>query len=300
MKKTLLIGGTGFVGQYLKKVVSQPVVMNEEGQSIDIRDVASLEKYISDISPDYVVHLAAQSAVPESFKNPLETIEINFLGTFNLLMALRKSGFKGRMLYISSGQVYGMVSEKDLPLHEERPLKPINPYAVSKVASEVLCYQWSQSGEFEIVIARPFNHIGIGQSERFAIPSFARQIVEIKRGIREPILKVGDLSTKRDFADVRDVVKAYKLLLEKGKNGESYNVSSAQAISMDFILSEMLKIANISPKIEQDPERLRVTDQAYISGSFEKILKDTGWKPEIDIQTTLKDIINHIQQKGNL
>lgn len=300
MKKTLLIGGTGFVGQYLKKVVNSPVVMNEEGQSVDIRDAATLEKYISDISPDYVVHLAAQSTVPESFKNPLETIQINFLGTFNLLIALRKAGFKGRMLYISSGQVYGMVPEKDLPVNEERPLKPVSPYAVSKVASESLCYQWSQSEKFEIVIARPFNHIGIGQSERFAIPSFAKQIVEIKQGVKKPILRVGDLSTKRDFADVRDVVKAYKLLLEKGKNGESYNVSSGQAVSMDFILSEMLKIANISSKIEQDPERLRVTDQAYISGSFEKILKDTGWKPEINIQTTLKDILKHIEQKGNL
>ncbi|MHB1664732.1 MAG: GDP-mannose 4,6-dehydratase [bacterium] len=167
---------------------------------------------------DAVIHLAAQSFVPESFKNPLETFDVNFTGTYNLFSALKEYGFHGKILYISSGDIYGLVSEDKLPITEDYPLKPRNPYAVSKVAAEALCYQWSITEDIEIVIARPFNHIGPNQSERFAVSSFAKQIAEIELGLRKPVLNTGNIDITRDFLDVRDVAGAYKLLLEKGMN----------------------------------------------------------------------------------
>ena len=167
---------------------------------------------------DAVIHLAAQSFVPESFKNPLETFDVNFTGTYNLFSALKEYGFHGKILYISSGDIYGLVSEDKLPITEDYPLKPRNPYAVSKVAAEALCYQWSIAEDIEILIARPFNHIGPNQSERFAVSSFAKQIAEIELGLRKPVLNTGNIDITRDFLDVRDVADAYKLLLEKGMN----------------------------------------------------------------------------------
>ncbi|MHB1680224.1 MAG: GDP-mannose 4,6-dehydratase [bacterium] len=165
---------------------------------------------------DAVIHLAAQSFVPESFKNPLGTFDINFTGTYNLFSALKEYGFHGKILYISSGDVYGLVSEDKLPIAEYYLLKPRNPYAVSKVAAEALCYQWSVTEDMKIIIARPFNHIGPNQSERFVVSSFAKQIAEIELGLRKPVISAGNIDITRDFLDVRDVANAYKLLLEKG------------------------------------------------------------------------------------
>ena len=186
-KKILLIGGSGFVGQYLKEYYPEAILMSNSGTRIDVRDIEGIKKAISEFQPYYVIHLAAQSSVPESIKNPYETFEINFIGTLNILKALEFSNFTGRMLYIGSGEVYGLLEENDLPVFENKPLKPRSPYAVSKVAAEALCYQWSQTSTFELVITRPFNHIGPGQSDRFAIPNFAKQIIEIKLDKKEAV-----------------------------------------------------------------------------------------------------------------
>ncbi|HLO14595.1 MAG TPA: GDP-mannose 4,6-dehydratase, partial [Anaerolineales bacterium] len=241
---------------------------------------------------DFVVHLAAQSSVPESFKYPRDTFEINFMGTLNVLTALQGTGFKGRMLYIGSGDVYGLLAEHELPVSEERPVKPNNPYSVSKVAAEALCYQWSQTGEYEIIMARPFNHIGPGQSERFVLPDFAKQIIEISVRRRDPVLSVGDIDVTRDFTDVRDIVRAYRLLMERGANGEVYNVCSGREYSIRSLLLKMMDIASVGAEILQDPKRLRPSEQRRIFGSFNKLRRDTGWQPEIPIEKTLIDILD--------
>src|SRR5207302_554158 len=179
------------------------------------------------LRPRAVIHLAAHSWVPQSFKEPMETYDVNFVGTFNLLSALQKTGFHGRFLFVSSSDIYGQVSPEALPITEEHPSKPRSPYAVSKVAAEALCSQWSQTEtDIEIVVARPFVHIGPGQSDRFVISNFARQIIEIKRTRREALVEVGDIDVTRDFTDVRDVVRAYELLLARGVPGEVYNICS--------------------------------------------------------------------------
>lgn len=296
--KIYLVGGTGFVGSHLHRHLhNQGHSVSVHDPSSDIRNAEEITQVISRSKPDALVHLAAISSVPESFKHQYETFEINFMGTLNVLMALLSSNFKGRMLYIGSGDVYGLLRDDELPVTEERLLKPKNPYAVSKVAAEALCYQWSQTSDFQIIMARPFNHVGPGQSERFALSNFARQIVEIQLGKQNPELRVGDIDVTRDFTDVRDVVKAYGLLLENGKNGEAYNVCSGKERSVRSLLLQLMKIAGVDARIEQDKERLRPSEQRRVFGSFEKLRKDTGWQLTIPIEQTLKDILDDWRKK---
>jgi len=296
-KKILLVGGTGFVGAHLQAHLPSSFVMSLGGKPIDIRNLEQVKSSLLIVKPDFVIHLAAQSSVPESFKNPYETFDVNFTGTLNVLKGLEHSNFKGRFLYIGSGEVYGLLQNGQLPFTEEEPLKPRSPYAVSKVAAEALCYQWSQTSSFEVIAARPFNHIGPGQNENFAIPDFARQIIEIKLGKRPPIVYTGDIDVTRDFTDVRDVVKAYSLLLLKGKNGETYNVCSSKESSIRGIINTMMKITSIKAEIKQDEKRLRLSEHRRICGSFEKLNRDTTWKPEISIETTLNDVLEDLERK---
>ncbi len=271
--------------------------VNVHGDSLDVRNAKEMQRLISMERPDAVIHLAAISSVPESFKDPYETFEVNFTGTLNVLIALRSSGFRGRMLYIGSGDVYGLLADKDLPVTEDRPLKPKNPYAVSKVAAEALCYQWSQTADFRIIMARPFNHIGPGQSERFALSNFARQIVEIQMGRHNPLVRVGDIDVTRDFTDVRDVVKAYGLLLERGENGEIYNVCSGKEQSLRSLLVQLMNLAGVHADIEKERDRLRPSEQRRVFGSFKKLRRDTGWQPYIPIEQTLHDILDDWRMK---
>jgi len=290
--KVLLVGGTGFVGGHLQHHLQATSTVDILDQSVDIRNPEQLNRFISGKTLDAVIHLAAQSSVPESFKNPHETFDINFIGTLNVLMALQSARFQGRMLYIGSGDIYGLLADEDLPVAEDRPLKPMNPYAVSKVAAEALCYQWSQTADFKIVMVRPFNHIGPGQSERFALSDFAKQVTEIKLRRHEPFLHVGDIDVTRDFTDVRDIVRAYGLLLEHGKNGEVYNVCSGREYSIRSLLLRLIAIADVDVTICQDNDRLRPSEQRRILGSFDKLRKDTGWEPKMAIEQTLHDILD--------
>src|SRR5437867_674679 len=216
--KLLLTGSDGFVGSFLKCHGSCVPLADEDG-NVDLRDANRLRRAVAHIAPDAVIHLAAQSFVPESFAHPRETYEINFFGTLNLLDALKAAGFTGRLLFVGSGDCYGVVAPAELPIDEAQPLRPRSPYAVSEAAAEALCYQWSQSEPFAIVMTRSFNHIGPGQSERFVVSDFARQLVEIRKGLRSPLIRTGDIDVTRDFTDVRDVVQAYLLLLERGTRG---------------------------------------------------------------------------------
>ena len=291
--KHLLTGANGFVGKTMQ--AAMPCVQLPAG--LDVRDRTALNTAIAEIQPDMVIHLAAQSFVPASFENPHETFDINFYGTLNLLEALQSIGFRGRMLFVGSGDTYGQVPEAALPVREEHPLHPRNPYAVSKVAAEALCYQWSHTSDFEIVLARPFNHIGPGQSPRFAITDFARQITEIRLGRRAPVLQVGDIDVTRDFTDVRDVERAYALLLEKGRNGGYYNVCSGREHSIRELLQRLIALAGVDARIEQDPTRLRPAEQRRMVASFETLHRDTGWQPVIPIEQSLQDLLNDWEKK---
>ena len=294
--KLLLTGSDGFVGSTLLRYRSC-VTLVDEGHFVDLRDVGKLTRAIGAIRPDAVIHLAAQSFVPKSFADPRETYEINFLGTLNLLTALRDAGFAGRFLYVGSGDSYGLVSEENLPVTEEHPLRPRNPYAVSKVAAEALCYQWSQTEGLDAVMTRSFNHIGPGQSDRFAVSDFARQVAEIRKGRQEPVIRVGDIDVTRDFTDVRDVVRAYLLLLDHGRKGETYNVCSGAEQSLRALLTRLLELAGVEARVEQDPSRLRRAEQRRMCGSNEKLRLDTGWAPEHSIDASLADIINDWETK---
>ncbi|MDA8245694.1 GDP-mannose 4,6-dehydratase [Acidithiobacillus sp.] len=286
--KLLLTGTNGFVGQHVRAAL--PCMPLPDG--LDLRDRAALTAAVAAIQPDTVLHLAAQSFVPAAFENPRETFDINFYGTLNLLEALQAAKFTGRMLFVGSGDAYGQVEERNLPVREDHPLRPRNPYAVSKVAAEALCYQWSQTADFEILMVRPFNHIGPSQSPRFAIADFARQVTEIRLGHRAPVLQVGDIDVTRDFTDVRDVVRAYSLLLEQGRNGGIYNVCSGREYSIRDLLQRLITLAGVDATIEQDPARLRRAEQRRMVASFEALHRDTGWQPAISVEKSLQDLLN--------
>lgn len=285
----LLIGGTGFVGRHMQRSLLPGFKVIATGHDCDIRDVAKIGSLVKSATPDIVVNFASITTVRESFQDPLDTYRIGFLGTLNLLMALRESGFRGRMLNISSSEVYGFPSDDLLPVNEEALLLPMSPYSVSKVATEVLCYQWSQTEKFEIVTARPFTHIGPGQSDRFAISNFARQIAEISLGKKAPVIHVGNLHATRDITDVRDVVRAYGLLLESGRNGQAYNICSGRETSIEALLNELIEFARLDISVEQDESLMRNVEQKHIYGSYEKIRSETRWDPLIPLSQTLAD-----------
>jgi len=285
----LLIGGTGFVGRHMQRSLLPSFKVIATDRSSDIRDVAKIGSLVKSASPDIAINFASITTVRESFQDPLDTYRIGFLGTLNLLTALKESGFKGRMLNISSSEVYGFPSNDLLPVNEEALLRPMSPYSVSKVATEALCYQWSQTEQFEIVTARPFTHIGPGQSDRFAISNFAKQIAEISLGKKAPVINVGNLHATRDITDVRDIVRAYGLLLERGRNGQAYNICSGRETSIKAILNELIEFARLDISVEHDESLMRNVEQKRIYGSYEKIRYETGWDPLIPLSQTLVD-----------
>ncbi|AOU98647.1 NAD-dependent dehydratase [Acidihalobacter yilgarnensis] len=289
----LLTGSEGFVGGHVRQGIEGCVPFLDDDGVIDLREAHRLEGALTALAPfDAVIHLAAQSFVPASFDDPPETFAVNFQGTYNLLVALRAIGFRGRFLYVGSADTYGRVDETALPVTEDQPLRPRNPYAVSKVAAEALCYQWSQSGPFEVVMARPFNHIGPGQSPRFAVSDFARQIAMIALDRSAPVLNVGDIDVTRDFTDVRDVVRAYELLLARGRNGEVYNVCSGRELDLRGIITRLAAMAGVSVRIEQDAARLRPSEQRRMVGSHAHLSVDTGWAPALMPDESLRAILD--------
>jgi GDP-4-dehydro-6-deoxy-D-mannose reductase len=288
----LLIGGTGFVGNHLQALLLQRYNVTVTDHTFDIRDANKMNMLVEHTTPDVVVNLASITTVKESFNRPFDTYQIGFWGTLNLLMALKRHGFKGRLLNISSSEVYGFPSDDQLPIVESTSLRPRSPYSVSKAAVEAMCYQWSQTEDFKIVTVRPFTHIGPGQSDRFAIAHFAKQIAEILVKKKSPVIRVGDLKTTRDFTDVRDVVRAYDTILDNGRNGEVYNVCSGKEIVLESLLNDLIKHSGILIKVEQDESLLRHAEQRRIYGSYDKLTKESGWHPVIPLTQTLKDMLS--------
>ena len=260
----------------------------------DLRDMSSAHHLIETARPDWVIHLAAQSFVGTSWQAPAETFMTNTLPQVNLLEAVRARHPHARFLVIGSSEEYGFVREDELPITEANPLRPLSPYAVSKVAQDLMGYQYSKSYGMQIVRSRAFNHEGPRRGDVFVTSNFARQIVEIERGLREPVISVGSLKNRRDYTDVRDIVRGYWLLLEKGEAGEVYNLCSGRAWVIQEILDFLLGAARVRGiTVREEPARLRPSDVPVLRGDATKAREAVGWTPEIPFEQTLRDIIEY-------
>ena len=302
-RRVLITGATGFVGTYLVAHLAEAYPgwrvtgttrHNGHGDSrivfCDLRDAGAVASLIERARPEMVVHLAGQSNVPASLKDPETTLANNILGTLHLLDACRAHAPDARLLVVSSSEVYGPTPPEAQPLGEERPLHPVNPYAVSKAAQEMLALQYAHSYNLDVVVARPFNHIGPGQTDRFVVSAFARQIVEVERGGRRAV-SVGNLDAARDFTDVRDVVRAYTLLLEHGERGGIYNIGRGAAVVVGDLLEMLRRLARAPVAIERDPARLRPSDVPVMMGDTTRLRRATGWRPEIPLERSLDEIL---------
>lgn len=313
MKKVFITGITGFAGSFLAEhIASQKDYeifgsflsdTNLENTSsikekvslrqVDLRDSQKVQDLIKEIRPDFVYHLAALTSPADSFKNPADFINNNIEAEVNLLEAIRKGGILPRVLIASSAEVYGEVAAKDLPIDEDTPMRPASPYAVSKVSQDFLGLQYFIAYKIPVIRVRPFNHIGPRQSPSFVVSSFSKKIVEIERGREDGVMKVGNLKAKRDFTDVRDIVRAYLLLLEKGDLGDVYNIGSGKSYKISEILDKLLSMSNKDIKTETDKELLRPIDVPELVCDNKKIFQKTGWKPEIPIEKTLADTLDY-------
>lgn len=293
-KKLLLTGLTGFVGGHLQahlEAADSEWRLLPPPETVDLTRPESLADWCAQ-RPDAVIHLAGQTFVPEAFRDPAHTLEVNLLGTLNLLQALKAGGFDGTFLYVSSGDVYGQVEPADLPIRETQLPVPRNPYAVSKLAAEHLCLQWGISEGWRVMVARPFNHVGAGQKPDFVLSSVARQIARVQRGLQPPLLEVGDVDVTRDFLDVRDVIAAYFALLASGRSGETYNVCSGVERSVRELIGQMAELADVGIELVQDVARMRRSEQRQVKGSHARLAEATGWSPAISMEETLKTILS--------
>ena len=263
----------------------------------DVKDGSSVRDLMKEVKPDYIFHLAAQSFVLTSWHAPAETIGTNVLSTLNILEAAREIETNPVIQIVGTCDEYGMVYDHELPVIEENPFRPLSPYAVSKVACDLLGYQYHKSYQLNIVRTRAFNHTGPRRGEVFATSNFARQIAEAEAGKRPPVISVGNLDAKRDFTDVRDMVKAYWLAVDKGIPGEVYVLASGKARAMSEVLDTLLKLTHIKVEIRQDPDRMRPSDIPNLEGNSTKFRKLTGWQPEIPFEKTLKDLLDYWRER---
>ena len=314
MRNILITGISGFAGSFLAEyLVSQNKgkisgTYLEETSLDNIENVKTKvnlfklnltdEKKVFDIvletKPDIIFHLAALTSPWASFDNPFETIENNVKAQLNLLEAVRKLDILNtRILIVSSAEVYGIVEKKDLPIDEDTKLMPASPYAVSKITQDFLALQYFLSYDIKTIRVRPFNHIGPRQTSYFVVSAFAKKIAEIEKGKTDDILFVGNLDTKRDFTDVRDMVAAYSLIIEKGEAGEVYNIGSGKSYKISEILDKMLSLSKTKIKVRVDESLLRPSDNPDLLCDRSKFTNLTGWKPEIPIDRTLKDTLDY-------
>lgn len=306
--KALIIGGAGFVGSYLidhlqndcewsvsvTKLENENIEQNNvDIYNLDILDKDSIITLLKKVRPDYIFHLAAQSSVSLSWKNPSLTIDVNVKGSVNVLDAVRELDYKPRILLIGSGEEYGHILPDEVPIAEENPTRPGNIYAATKACMNMIGKIYADAYQMDIILVRAFNHIGPKQSPVFVVADFCKQVAEIEKGLREPIIRVGNLSAKRDFTDVRDVVRAYSLLIQEGVAGETYNIGSSKAIAIEDILKMILSLTNFNIKVEVDHNRIRPTDIPIIEANINKLRDLIDWKITKPVEYTLKDIIDY-------
>ena len=261
----------------------------------DLRDLSSVQPLVEQAAPDYIVHLAVQSFVAASWHTPAETLYTNAVSQVNLLEAIRPGKTSApRFLAIGSSEEYGLVHEDELPIKETNPLRPFSPYAVSKVTQHLMGYQYFRSYGLPIVRTRAFNHEGPRRGDVFVTSNFARQVAEIEVGKRPPVIQVGNLKARRDYTDVRDIVRGYWRLLEAGEPGEVYNLCSGRAWAIQEVLDFMLQHSRVrSIEVREDPARLRPSDVPMLLGDAGKIERAVGWRPEIPFERTLADTLDY-------
>jgi GDP-4-dehydro-6-deoxy-D-mannose reductase len=264
----------------------------------DLRDLASVRGLLETTEPTHVVHLAAQSFVGASWHMPAETLSTNIISQVNLLEGIRRFTVAPRVLVVGSSEEYGLVHPDELPIRETNPLRPLSPYAVSKVAQDMMGYQYFMSYGLPIIRTRAFNHEGPRRGDVFVTSNFAKQVAEIEAGLREPMISVGDLTPRRDFSDVRDIVRGYWLLLEQGEPGEVFNLCSGRSWAIQQVLDFFLDQSRVKKiAVEVDPARLRPSDVMILEGDSSKIRKATGWGVEIPFERTLKDLLAYWRQR---
>lgn len=263
----------------------------------DLKDITSLRAVLAHVQPDWIFHLAAQSFVPTSWKCPAETFAINAIGQINLFEATLSLKQNPKIHIAGSSEEYGQVFENEIPMKETNPFRPLSPYAVSKVAQDLLAYQYFRSYGLRTVRTRGFNHTGPRRGEVFVTSTLAKQIAAIEKGKKEPVIRVGNIEAKRDFTDVRDIVRAYWLALEKGEEGEVYNIGSGRAYAIKEVLSILLSLSRVQVRVEVDPSRLRPSDVPILLADASKFRKLTGWEPKIPFEQTLRDLLDYWRER---
>jgi len=264
----------------------------------DLRDLSSVRALLETSQPDYVIHLAAQSFVGVSWHTPAETLSTNILSQVNLFEAIRGLKMSPRILAVGSSEEYGLVHEDELPIKETNPLRPLSPYAVSKVTQDMMAFQYFRSYGLPVIRTRAFNHEGPRRGDVFVTSNFARQVAEIEAGLREKVLYVGDLTPRRDYSDVRDIVRGYWLLLQRGEPGEVYNLCSGKSWTIQRVLDFILGLSTVKGiTVKTDPARLRPSDVMVLEGDPSKVHQATGWKVEIPFERTLTELLEYWRQR---
>lgn len=305
--RVLVTGMAGFAGRYLARELLQSTTWTLTGiarnppaaepnprvswRALNLLDAPRLTDVIREVQPEIVIHLAAQSHVPTAWERPWETYEHNIHSLLNLFLGVIAARLTPRMLVISSNEVYGAPQPGDLPLRETQVMRPNNPYAVSKAAQDLMAMQFYYSHQLPVTVARPFNHVGPGQDEKFVVPRFARMVAEIEAGRSPPVMQLGNMSAQRDFTDVRDVVRAYLALLQHPTTGGVYNVCSGAPYSIQNVLDTLLAHAGLKVEQQSDPAKFRQVDTPVSYGDASLLRRMTGWQPEISFENTLKDML---------
>jgi GDP-4-dehydro-6-deoxy-D-mannose reductase len=298
--RALVTGGRGFVGRWLTAHLA------DEGDDVtavdaetDVTDEQAVERAMEESHPDAVYHLAARAHVGDSWRQPLEVLRVNVLGTAAVLAAARRAAPEATVLVVSSAEVYGTLSPEELPVAEDAPVRPATPYAASKAAAEQVAIQaWLGYGQRALLV-RPFNHVGPGQAPTFALPALARRVLQARRdGSRE--LVVGNVTTRRDFTDVRDVVRAYRLLVDDGEPGAVYNVCSGHDVAIADLVSRLMTLAGVELRMVTDPELVRPVDTPVLRGDPSRLVAATGWAPTITLDETLEDVLGDLERGEDL
>lgn len=307
--KCLIIGGTGFVGTYLARYLQtlgyETAVTKMPGElvqnpvsgaavyELDILDRESVMRLLKEVEADQIFHLAAQSSVAISWKNPGLTIDVNIKGSTNVLEAVRESGRKTRILLVGSSEEYGSICPQEIPVQECTMVRPGNIYAATKACQNMIGGIYAKAYGMDVVMVRAFNHIGPNQEPVFAAADFCRQVARIEAGQQEAVIRTGNLDVERDFTDVRDVVRAYAMLAESGQAGETYNVGSGQARSIREIVQMVSKQSFADIRVETDPEKLRPVDVPHMRADIRKMQKITGWTPQISLEQTIQEMLDY-------
>jgi GDP-4-dehydro-6-deoxy-D-mannose reductase len=308
--RALITGINGFVGGHLaehllaetnwqvfgtaREPTLQLPALRERVQATqaDLRDASAVHELIREVQPDVVFHLAAQAHLPTSFRDPAGTLTTNILMQLHLFEAIRAAAIDPVIVVVCTGEEYGAVQPDEQPVNENTPLRPVNPYAVSKVAQDMLAFQYFAAHKLKTIRMRPFNHSGPRQEDRYAITGFARQIARIEAGLQPPVVKVGNLQAQRDFTDVRDIVRAYRVAAEQGEPGAVYNLGSGQPVAIQTILDLLLSMSQVRIEVQTDPERMRPADVPLIACDAARFRQQTGWEPRISLDQMLRDILD--------